>query len=122
MKESFLGAFKGLATVIKTERNAKIIFIIGLIVITIGICINLSGDELAILILVTVGVFVCEVFNTLVENILDIIKPGYDTKVKILKDIASSSVLLSSLGALAIGLIIFLPKIPLLYQCLVFSQ
>ncbi len=111
MKESFLGALHGLAMVIKAERNAKVIFIIGLIVIATGVYFDLSGDEFAILILITVGVFICEVFNTLVENILDIVKPEYDTKVKLLKDIASSAVLLACLGAIAIGILIFLPKI-----------
>lgn len=116
MKESFLGALHGLAITIKTERNAKIIFIFGLIVISAGIYFDLSGDEFAILILVTVGVFICEVFNTLAENILDIVKPEYDTKVKLLKDIASSAVLLSCIGSIAIGIIIFLPRITHLYQ------
>ena len=111
MKESFLGALRGLEAVIKKERNAKIIFLIGIIVIIAGIYFNLSADEFAILIIVTVGVFICEVFNTLVENILDIINPRYDEKVKILKDISSSAVLLSSIGAIAIGILIFLPKI-----------
>ena len=111
MKESFLGALRGLETVIKEERNAKIIFLIGLIVIITGIYLNLSADEFAILIIVTVGVFVCEVFNTLVENILDIVKPEYDKKIKVLKDISSSAVLLSSISAIAVGILIFLPKI-----------
>jgi len=111
MKESFLGALRGLEAVIKKERNAKVIFLIGIIVIIAGVYFNLSADEFAILIIVTSGVFVCEVFNTLVENILDIINPRYDNKIKILKDISSSAVLLSSIGAVAIGILIFLPKI-----------
>ena len=111
MKESFLAALHGIEVVIEEERNARIIFLIGLIVIIAGIYFNLSSGEFAILIIVTVGVFVCEVFNTLVENILDIVNPEYDKKIKILKDISSSAVLLSSIGAVAIGILIFLPKI-----------
>jgi diacylglycerol kinase len=111
IKESFLGALKGLKTVLKIERNARIIFFIGLIVIVLGFLFKLSLIEFAILIIVIIGVFVCEVFNTLVENILDIIQPQNDPQIKILKDISSAAVLLSSLGAGIIGLIIFLPKI-----------
>ncbi len=111
MKESFIGALKGLAIVIKTERNAKTIFVIGIVTIVAGLCFNLSNAELSLLILVIVAVFVCEVFNTLVENILDIIHPDPSPKIKILKDIASSAVLLACIGAAGIGMIIFLPKI-----------
>jgi len=111
MKESFLGALKGLVIVLKTEKNAGIIFTIGLAVIILGFLFKLSLYEFAILIIVTIAVFVCEVFNTLVENILNIVQPQDDPKIKILKNISSAAVLLSSIGALVIGLIIFLPKI-----------
>ncbi len=111
IRESLLGALKGLKVVLATERNARLIFLIGLIVIVFGIIFKLSPDELVILIIVTVGVFVCEVFNTLVEYILNMIQPQNDPKIKLLKDISSAAVLLSSLGAIIIGLILFFPKI-----------
>ncbi|MCM8774429.1 MAG: diacylglycerol kinase family protein [Candidatus Omnitrophica bacterium] len=111
IKESFVGSLKGLMVVIKTERNAKIIFAIGAIVILFGLILKVSIQEFIVIIIVTIGVFICEVFNTLVENILDIIQPQNDPKVKILKDIASGAVLISSVGAAIIGIIIFVPKI-----------
>ncbi|MCM8824071.1 MAG: diacylglycerol kinase family protein [Candidatus Omnitrophica bacterium] len=111
IKESFLGSLKGLMVVIKTERNAKIIFAIGVIVILVGLILKVSLQEFIVIIILTIGVFICEVFNTLIENILDIIQPQNDHKVKILKDIASGAVLISSIGAAIVGIIIFAPKI-----------
>lgn len=111
LKGSFIGALNGLFIVLKTEKNAKIIFIIGIISIILGFLLKLSLNEFIILIIVTIFVFTCEVFNTLVENILDIINPDDDPRIKILKDISSAAVLLASLGAALIGLIIFVPKI-----------
>ena len=111
IKESFLGAVKGLGVVLKTERNARTIFIIGILVIISGFIFAVSFYKLTILIIVIMIVFICEVFNTMCENILDLIKPQTDPKIKILKDISSGAVLLSSLGAVIIGVLIFLPKI-----------
>ena len=115
IKESFLGALEGLSVVLKTERNARIIFAIGIIAIIIGLILKVSPFEFMIVILVIVGVFICEVFNTLVENILDMVQPQTDPKIKILKDISSAAVLISSIGAVIIGFIIFLPKILALF-------
>lgn len=111
IKESFLGAVSGLKVALKTERNAKIIFFIGAFVILAGFFFRVSSFEFMIIILVTTTVFTCEIFNTLVENILDMIHPKSDPKIKILKDISSAAVLLSSIGASIIGFIIFLPKL-----------
>ncbi|UCC94488.1 MAG: diacylglycerol kinase family protein [Candidatus Omnitrophota bacterium] len=111
LKESFLGALKGLAVVLKSERNARIIFLVGLIVLITAIFLQFPFNELVILIIVVISVFVCEVFNTLVENICNMIKPENDPHVKILKDIASAAVFIACIGALAIGMILFLPKL-----------
>ena len=111
IKESFLCAVKGLKIVLRLERNAKIILIAGITVSIAGLFLNLTANEFSILIIVMVGVFICEIFNTLIEKTLDTIQPQYDPKIKTLKDISSSAVLLSVLGAITIGIIIFLPKI-----------
>ena len=117
MKESFLGSLHGLRIALATERNAKLIFFFGIIVISLGIILKVSLFEFMIIVLVTSSVLICEVFNTLVENILDMIQPETDPKIKILKDISSAAVLLSSLAAAVIGCIIFLPKITAIFKC-----
>ena len=111
MKESFLGSLHGLRIALQTERNAKAIFFIGILVIVAGFLFKISLYEFIIIVLVTVAVFACEIFNTLVENILDMIQPDTDPKIKVLKDISSAAVLIASAGATIIGIIIFLPKI-----------
>jgi len=109
--ESFQGAFKGAFIVLRTERNAKNILLAGVAAIVAGLFLELSPNEFIILIIVIIGVFTCEIFNTLVEHILDIVKPQDDPHIKVLKDIASAAVLFACLGAAVIGAIIFLPKL-----------
>jgi diacylglycerol kinase len=111
LKESFLGAFSGLGVVLKRERNAKIIFSFGVIAIFCAVLLKVSLTEFLILVIVISSVLVCEVFNSLVESILDLVKSEDDPHIKILKDIASAAVLISSVAAVISGAIIFLPKI-----------
>ena len=111
LKDSILGALDGVRIVLKSEKNARIIFTIGVITLILATLLKVDGADLAILIVVVIAVFVCETFNTLVEVILDMIKPHHDPHVKILKDVASGAVLIACLGAIAVGTIIFLPKI-----------
>ena len=109
--ESIIGALRGLKIVFHAERNARAIIIVGSLVLIAASLLGASLRDHAILVIVIISVFACETFNTLVEVILDMIQPQDDPHVKILKDIASGVVLLASIGAVAIGFIIFLPKV-----------
>lgn len=111
LKESFLGALKGAGLVVKSEKNAKIILVIGVLVLILAAIFRLTIDEFTILIIVITIVFLSELFNTLAEVILDMIQPEDDPHVKILKDIASGAVLMACIGAAIVGIVLFLPKI-----------
>jgi undecaprenol kinase len=115
LKESIFGAFKGLWLVLLSERNARIISLIALLTVGSALLLRFPLNELGIIIVVSLSVFACEMFNTLVEHICDIIKPEDDPHIKVLKDIASGTVLLVCIGAVSIGAILFLPKITALF-------
>jgi diacylglycerol kinase len=116
LKESFMGALKGIIVVIKNERYAKIVFLFGILAILSAIALRASLLEIAILTVVIIVVLISETFNAVVENVLDIIKPYRDPHVKILKEVAAATVLLSSFGAAIVGIAIFLPKIACFFR------
>lgn len=111
MKESFLGALLGIKIVLRTERNAKVIIVCGIITILLSIFMKITWQEFIVVSLVIFGVFICEIFNTVIENILDFIHPLDNPHIKILKDISSATVLLACISALIVGIIIFVPKL-----------
>lgn len=116
LKESFAGALTGIRAVFFTERYARILFFLGIFIILVGIDLNVSALELATLVIAIIGVCVCEIFNTLVENILDLLDPNKNNQIKMLKDMASAAVLLMSLGTILVAEIILLPKIVVLWK------
>jgi diacylglycerol kinase len=50
-----------------------------------------------------------EVMNTAIENIVNVISPGFHPLAGKIKDLAAASVLILSMTSIAIGLLIFLP-------------
>ena len=50
-----------------------------------------------------------EILNTALEYFTDLLKPRLHSYVYTIKDLMSAAVLVSSLGAVTVGLIIFIP-------------
>ena len=112
---SFKYAFTGIKTAFKTEQNMKIHLIILILVIIFGIILKISKAEWIICIILIGFVISLELINTAIENTVDLITIENNPKAKIAKDTAAGAVLISAITAAIIGLIIFIPKIILLF-------
>ena len=56
-------------------------------------------------------VIVSEIFNTAIEKVVDLYTREYNEIARIAKDVSAFAVLTSCIFALAVGIIIFVPKI-----------
>lgn len=112
-KKGYIGfshAWNGLKVMVK-ERNFRIHLIATLLVIIVGIYLKLNVQEWTVLILVIGAVLISETLNSVVEQMIDYIKPEIHPTAKLIKDMAAGSVLLATIVAIIIGIIIFLPKL-----------
>jgi diacylglycerol kinase len=107
--KSFTYAFRGLFKTLAEEQNLQIQSLSGLVVIVAGWCLGIRAWEWCVLLLVIFIVILMEIINSAVERITDVLKPRLDAYVKEIKDIMAAAVMLSSLIAVIVGLIIFLP-------------
>lgn len=107
-------ALSGLKVVFKKERNFKIHLIALLIVITTGIFFKLTYIEWAIVLIVSSLVILTEVINSVIELMIDYMKPEIHPTAKEIKDMSASVVLIATMTAVIIGFIIFFRKILLL--------
>lgn len=104
---SFYFTFKGLWFLIKNERNFQI-HILGLIVNLFLIqFLNLQNWEIIAILIVCFLVLITEALNTAIEKTCDYMQPNFDKKIGIIKDIAGAAVLLSSIAAVAVGVLIY---------------
>lgn len=111
LNKSFRHAFRGLKYTILNERNFQIELIVAAFVIALIFIFKVKSWEAIILILMIMWVLVTELTNTVVERVADIIKPRIHPYSRLIKDIMAAVVLISSVIALAIGVIIFYPYI-----------
>ena len=112
---NFFSALKnslnGIKNVYKNENNIRIQTVFAVIAIIAGIILRISLLEFGIITIVIFMVFISEFFNTVAENIVDMITEEYNEKAKIAKDISAAAVTLSAIMSVIVGIIIFLPKI-----------
>ncbi|HEX9664782.1 MAG TPA: diacylglycerol kinase family protein [Patescibacteria group bacterium] len=109
LRKSFKYAWRGLADILKTEQNFQIELASGLMVVVLMFYFQVSLLEAAILILTILTVLVFEIVNTVIERLVDLIKPQIHQQAGRIKDMTAAIVLVASIGAAIIGLIIFLP-------------
>jgi diacylglycerol kinase len=110
-RESLKHAVNGLSYAIKNEKNFQNEIVVACLVLVAMIYYRVTPSEMIVLFLVIMGVLVMELLNTVMERIADILKPKVHPYVRVIKDLMAASVLVSSILAIIIGLIIFIPHI-----------
>jgi diacylglycerol kinase (ATP) len=106
VKYAFLGAVK----LITTEHSIMVQFSIGIIMTIAGFYYQISTTEWLFQTMAIGMIMSIEGLNTAVEKIADFIHPNYHERIGFIKDIAAGSVFFAALTAVAIGLIIYIPK------------
>src|SRR5258708_1143244 len=104
-------AFSGLWYALRTQRNARVHAVIALLAITMGIALHISAVEFAMIFVAITGVFIAEMFNTVIEICVDLASPEYHPLAKVAKDVAAGAVLLSAMLAVVIGVFVFGPHL-----------
>jgi diacylglycerol kinase (ATP) len=106
--ESFRHALDGVLLAFKTQRHLRVHFIVALLALLAGFVFRLSRAELAILVGVVCLVILCELFNTAVETVVDLVTTDYHPLAKMAKDVAAGAVLIASINAVLVALLLFL--------------
>jgi diacylglycerol kinase (ATP) len=102
-------AVEGILEMLKSQHNAWVHLVATLGVIVAGSILGVSAAQWCFLILVMMAVWVAEALNTAFEFLCDVASPEFHPLVKKSKDVAAGAVLLSAVGASAVGAIIFIP-------------
>lgn len=104
-------AFKGAYLLITTEASLKVQFVLGIIMTLAGLYFGISSMEWCIQILVIALIMAIEGINTAIEEMADFIHPEHHPKIGLIKDLAAGAVFIVAIAAIAIGCIIYIPKI-----------
>src|SRR5574344_1162879 len=104
-------AIDGVIQAFKSERNLRIDYVIGLVVLISSLFFDFTKTEFACLCLTIGFVIFSEMINSTVEYIVDLITDKYDDRAKAAKDIAAGGVLISSVVAVIVAFFLFVDKL-----------
>ena len=114
-KRTFKGSVKncldGISYVTKSEKNFKREIALGIIALILAYILKIDKIEFIIILTMICLVLTTEIINTAIERTVDLVTKEYHELARIAKDVSAGSVLVTSIFALIIGIIIFIPKI-----------
>ncbi len=105
-------AFDGIVAMLRDERNMRFHVLAAVLAVMVGWWLKISTADWLWILLVIFLVLAAEFLNTVTEAITDLlVGHHYDINVKKAKDVAAGGVLLAALFAVAVGAIIFVPRL-----------
>lgn len=109
--KSFTFAFAGIRALLTTQHNMRIHLAVAIAAVGSGVYVGLPPTEWCVLVLTIVAVWTAEAFNTAIEFLAGRISTERHPLIKHAKDTAAAAVLMTAIGAVIIGAILFLPHI-----------
>ena len=98
------------------DGKSIILYILGVILeIILGIVYHINGLEWILIVCILGIILSIELLNTGIEAVCDAITKDYNSFIKIAKDCGSGATMIAVLVALILNVIIFLPKILLVF-------
>ena len=106
---AFRWAGAGVVCAFATQRNMKIHGAVALGALILAALLQLPPLQWAIIVGCIVVVFAAECVNTALEAAVDLVTDEYASLARIAKDCAAGAVLICAIGAVIIGLLIYIP-------------
>jgi len=106
---SFKFAFRGLAVMLATQKNAWIHAAATVAVCFVCALFGIRASEWCWIILAITGVWTAEALNTALEFLTDVASPEFHPLAAKAKDVAAGGVLVTAIGAVSIGVIVLGP-------------
>lgn len=107
---SFKYAYRGIRKVFGKEANMNIHIVIAVLVLICGFVFSISLTEWMFCLFCFGLVIGAEMFNTAIENVVDLVSPEHHPLAGKAKDVAAGAVLICAIFSAIIGLLIFVPK------------
>lgn len=109
--KSFPYALEGIYLAVKLDQNVRFHLIASVAVLTLSFLLRITVIEFLFILLAIFFVIICEMVNTAIEEMTNLIIKEHHRSAKIAKDVAAGAVLLSVVYAVIIACVILLPRI-----------
>ncbi len=113
---SFKYAFQGIYYALKFNRNIRIHFVAAILVIIASLLLRVGAFEMGILGVMILLVICTEMINTAIEEVVNLLTNEHKVEAKIAKDVSAGMVLLTTIGAVIVGILVFTPYLLKLFK------
>lgn len=96
---------------VSSQQNAWIHAVATVVVTTAGVAVGLSWSEWCWIVLAIMSVWTAEALNTAFEFLTDVASPNFHPVAGKAKDVAAGAVLITAVGAIIIGALVFGPRV-----------
>jgi diacylglycerol kinase len=96
---------------LRTQRNTRVHLTAAAAVVALGLWLDLSHIQWAVLTLTIGFVLVSEMLNTVAETLVDLTSPDYHPLAKVVKDVTAGAVLLTAIISVIVGLLVLGPPL-----------
>ncbi len=104
-------AWNGIAALAREEQSFRLQLLAVAVLAVLMLVFRLSRPETALLVVVAAFTLVLELLNGAVERLVDLFKPRIHAYAEQIKDMMAGAVLVSSIGALIVGILVFAPHL-----------
>jgi len=108
---SFSDALMGIGTALREEKNMRIHFATLAALFGASLYFRLNRIEWALVLLAAGLVITSEMLNSAVERAVDLAEPGFHPLAALSKQLAAGGVLIAALTSVAIGALVFWPRL-----------
>lgn len=108
---SFGYAVAGLKISITVDQNVRFHLVVGTLVLMLSLFLKVPKPDLMFVIFAIFFVIICEMINTAIEEMTNLIKIEHSEEARIAKDVAAGAVLLSAIFAVTVGVFVILPRL-----------
>lgn len=104
-------AYIGIVYALENNQNLRIQFGVAFLVILASIFFRVNAFEMGILGVMILLVIMAEMVNTSLEQMTDLIIKEHRREAEIAKDVAAGMVLLTAVGSVIVGILVFAPHV-----------
>jgi diacylglycerol kinase len=111
----FLRAFsfagQGVWHALRSQRNMRVHLAAAIAAVVAGIVLRISAVDWACISLAIGMVIAAEIFNTVIEAVIDLHGPQFHPLAKVAKDGAAGAVLVTSIAAVGVAIAVYVPRL-----------
>lgn len=109
--KSFIYALQGIRVAWLEQAHMRFHFVAMVVVISAGVYFSISTLEWTAITICMTMVLTAEMFNTALEYFVNLVSPQQNPLAGKIKDVAAGAVLITAVGSVVIGVLIFWPYI-----------